>query len=289
MSTSSLIGLAKFWAASLWGNSITRWPERRGQDLHYRTYVAHPAIRELIREYCPIVNIRLLDLGCGDGAFLDDPANIELLKGGDYLGVDVSAELIGKASEKHSGPGRGFTTGNLSELETFEHIRMTGGPRDCALTIFVIQEMPDLGSFLKHLGQVMKTGAFAFMVTVHPSFAEWLREAGAMPVARELEQGREGGFGRWRWAGFYPIVDEPREPFYLPYFHRSEKDYNKLFKQAGFTIREYREIPPADDLNKFRAQGISPFSAYDTNVYWPRIAERPSGVIMAAEKERVHG
>ncbi|MHB9028309.1 MAG: class I SAM-dependent methyltransferase [Candidatus Latescibacterota bacterium] len=287
--TSSLLDRAESWAAALWEASRGRWPEREGQDRNYRAHVVHPAIRAAFREYCPARNFRLLDLGCGDGAFLDDPANRELLRSGEYLGVDVSGELVGKASEKHHGPGCRFTVGNLADRETVGRLSAAGGPRDCALTVFVIQEMPDLGSFLGNLSGIMKPGAIALMVTVHPDFAEWLRDSGAMPLADELAGTGEGDGFRWRWAGRYPIVDEPREPFYLPYFHRSESDYRDAFGEAGFAVREVREIPLANELTRLRAQGISPFLPFETNVYWPRIAEGPSGMILIAQKEEDHG
>jgi hypothetical protein len=89
----------------------------------------------------------------------------------------------------------------------------------------------------------------------------------------------------WRWAGRYPIVDEPREPFYLPYFHRTVNDYRMAFQLAGFSVLNISEIPEAGDRILLKEKGISPFIPFETNRYWPRIAEEPSALLIVAVKE----
>jgi SAM-dependent methyltransferase len=289
LTQSSLLDHAESWAASLWEAARNRWPEREGQDRNYRACVVHPAIRAALRKYCPERNSRLLDLGCGDGAFLDDPLNREFLRSGEYLGVDISGELIGKASRKHSGPGYRFMVGNLADRKTIEHLGAAGHTKDCALSVFMIQEMPNLDSFLNNLNGILKSGAVAMMVTVHPDFAQWLRDTGGMPVNEYLTGGGHGSNPPWRWAGHYPIVDEPRTPFHLPYFHRSESDYRTMFQEAGFAVREMRGIPLSDERVRLTKQGISPFLPFESNVYWPRMSEGPSAMLIIAEKEEHHG
>lgn len=288
MPTSSLLDRAESWAASLWEAARPRWPEREGQDPNYRTYVVHPAVRDVLRKRCPEGGVRLLDLGCGDGSFLEDPENRLLLRDGAYLGVDISPELAGAARKRHGSPETCFVVGDLSEREISEHIRAAGSAWDCALSVFMVQEMPDLDSFLHTLARVLPAGGCAIMVTVHPDFAVWLRDRGHMPVAEELDGGVADDRARWRWAGRYPIVDEPREPFYLPYFHRETEDYREAFLRAGFEIADMRGIPPAEDMIRLRERRISPFAPFATNVYWPRMAEGPSALLIVAERRRDH-
>ncbi len=288
MPTSSYLSRAESWAASLWDASRSRWPEREGQDRNYRLHVVHPAVRDVLRRHFPEGNIHLLDLGCGDGAFLDDPENRHLLLGGVYLGVDISEELAATARNRHRDTWVSFISGNLTDRATANRILRTGAGWNCALSVFMIQELPNLDSFLATLGAVMQPGGIAVAVTVHPDFASWLRDAGHMPVAEELEEGVPGGMANWRWAGYYPIVDEPREPFHLPYFHREENEYIESFRRAGFSVREMRGIPPAADLIRLREQGVSPFVPFPTNVYWPRMAEGPSALMIVAERRCNH-
>lgn len=268
---------AGIWAASLWDDAASRWTEREGQDRNYRLHVVHPAIRKILRERFPDGGIRLLDLGCGDGSFLDDAENAALLRDGAYYGVDVSPELVGRAEEKHHGPGRTF---GIADLAAPGDGLLPGGENawNCALSVFVVQEMPDLTVFFERLWRIAAPGTCVIVVTVHSAFGGWLRDAGRMPEAG-LDPGED-----WRWAGRYPIVDEPREPFYLPYFHRTEEDYRAAFERAGFRIRDVRGIPDGDERARLRAEGISPFIPFETNAYWPRMAEGPSGMLILAER-----
>ena len=287
LSISSLLTRAETWAASLWDAARGRWSGREDQDRNYRLHVVHPSMRAVLRENFPEGGIRALDLGCGDGSFLDDPGNRALLRGGSYLGVDISPELIGQAEASYGDPGFAFREGDLSDPETAAHILRGGRTWNNLFSVFVIQEVPDIDAFLSNLAGVAAPGSLAVVVTVHPEFALWLRETGVMEEADGLD-----GYGRnvsWNWAGRYPIVDDHRAPFHLPYFHRSEEDYRDAFHRAGFRIREMRGIPEADDLVTLREKKISPFFSFLTNCYWPRIAEGPSALIITASREDRHG
>jgi hypothetical protein len=79
-------------------------------------------------------------------------------------------------------------------------------------------------------------------------------------------------------------VDDPREPFFLPYFHRTEEDYRDTFLRAGFAVREMRGIPGPETRGMLRERGISPFIPFETNRYWPLIAEEPSALLIIAVK-----
>lgn len=284
----SILARAEAWAASLWESARDRWPERTGQDRSYRLHVVHPAVRAVVREFFPEGGIRVLDLGCGDGAFLDNQENRAMLDGGSYMGVDISSELIRKARETHDGPDAAFLEGNLADPETAADIMERGVAWDCFLSVFVIQEMADIHAFLANLAGVSPRGSLVIVVTVGPSFAGWLRDEGHMPAEDSLGGDSDAGESSWRWAGYYPIVDEPREPFYLPYFHRTADDYRRAFKDAGFTVREIRQIPSAVDLHRLRNLGVSPFIPFETNLYWPRIAEDSSAVVITAVREADH-
>jgi len=285
MRTSSLLDQAESWAASLWEAARDRWPEREGQDCNYRLHVVHPTVRSVLRKYLPERGFSVLDLGCGDGAFLDDPENRAMIgNDGSYLGVDVSTELIGRACTRHGGDRVRFLEGNLGDSSTADRISGTGIVWDAALSVFVVQEMPDAGQFFALLGRILPAGGLAVTVTVHPSFGEWLRNEGRMETADRLAFSRPEAPELYRWAGRYPIVDDPREPFFLPYFHRTEEDYRDTFLRAGFAVREMRGIPGPETRGMLRERGISPFIPFETNRYWPRIAEEPSALLLIAVK-----
>jgi 2-polyprenyl-3-methyl-5-hydroxy-6-metoxy-1,4-benzoquinol methylase len=87
MPSSSRLSRAESWAASLWETARGRWSGREDQDRNFRLHVVHPAVRSVLRKHFPEGGVRVLDLGCGDGALLADPENRELLRSGSYLGT----------------------------------------------------------------------------------------------------------------------------------------------------------------------------------------------------------
>jgi len=287
--TKSYIMKAEFWASSLWEMSRTRWPERVGQDRNYRTQVIHPVLEKLLGGLFSD-GIHIIDLGCGDCSFLDDPRFGErIMMDGSYLGIDISGKLIEKAKSRHKGKEISFLQGDLADLSLASRISGIGKDWNAALSVFVIQEVPDFNTFLKNLAGIVPPGCLIIVVTVHPQFAEWLLDEDSMWVEKDLNPGSGNG-GLWRWAGYYPIVDEPREPFYLPYFHRSIEDYTEAFSRAGLKISEILSVPDQKhDLPDLLERGISPFVQFETNLYWPRIAEEPSALVITAVKEEIHG
>ncbi len=285
MQTVSAVERAQSWASSLWNAAAPRWTGREGQDRNFRTYVVHPALRDTLRERFPGRELSVIDLGCGDGAFLDDPENRELIgNGGVYCGVDVSGDLLAVARNRHPDLPSLFIRGDLSDPATAGSIARTGISWDAALSVFVVQEMPDAARLFDTLGRIVRPGGVALVLTVLPSFGDWLRNEGHMPVEEDLVPDEGGNAAFWRWAGRYPIVDEPREPFYLPYFHRTGDDYRTAFRNAGFHDVEMREIPGEQARKTLNSRGISPFAPSGTNVYWPRMGEGPSALLAIAAK-----
>ena len=279
------------WAASLWDKAHSRWAVRLGQDKNYRSHVIHPAIVSVLRELYPGGTIQILDLGCGDGVFLSDNAGKDILAdGGSYTGVDISDELIGKARSLRSMGNVNFLQGNLTDPDFPGILLESGEEWNCVLSVMTIQEIPDLESFMTNLSRIVPEGVYTVIVTVHPDFAEWLKDKGRLEVENNLEfpvdkKGMEKNSSHWHWAGQYPIVDEPLKAFYLPYFHRTLEDYRQAFNRVGLSIEQMIELPDRKrDLPNFVKKKISPFIPFESNLYWPRIAESCSSLVFVARK-----
>jgi len=282
----NIINNAEAWVKTVWNEALSRWSVRAGQDKSYRWHVIYPAIVNILNKSFQNRYLRILDLGCGDGIFLDSQNTGELITNdGAYLGVDISGELIEKARERHNENNVGFLVGNLSDTDLARRILNRETVWDCVLSVFVIQEIPDIESFMGNLERILKTGAFALIVTVHPDFALWLKETGRMQITGEHANFHGKESPPWRWAGYYPIVDEPNEAFFLPYFHRTTEDYRSLMERFGIIVEKIIELPDKNDLPLLIKQEFSPFIEFEHNIYWPRICEEPSALVIIARKE----
>ncbi|MFC1538933.1 class I SAM-dependent methyltransferase [Candidatus Latescibacterota bacterium] len=279
------ISSAEEWVKTVWDEAVLRWSTRSGQDKSFREHVVYPALVKILSNRFRDGGSRLLDLGCGDGIFLKSPENRKLIEGGAYLGIDVSDELLTQAKKIHSAENIGFLQSNLSESGLAEKIKNKGKDWNYALSVFVIQEIPDIETVMKNLTNSVRSGAYVIIVTVHPDFAAWLKQTGRMPLADGLSGENDTHLSLFRWAGYYPIVDEPNESFYLPYFHRTIEDYGTMMDRNGIIMEEIIELPEKKDLAEFIKQGISPFKKFDNNDYWPGICSQPSAIAFIARKE----
>ncbi len=286
-----LIARAETWVENVWHDVFSRWSARSGQDKSYRWHVIHPAIVSILKKLYHERHLSILELGCGDGVLLDDPETGELVSGeGRYLGVDLSIELLEKAREYHHEGNVSFLQGNLSDNDLARKILGDGSEWDCVLSIFVVQEIPDIESFMGNLSKLLEKCSRAVIVTVHPDFAEWLEQTGSIQIINELNGLNDNMKPRWRWVGLYPIVDEPDETFYLPHFHRTLEDYRSLLNRSGIVVEQVIEIPDKhNELPLLVKQGFSPFTPFEKNIYWPRIGEEPSALAIIARKETERG
>ena len=111
-----------------------------------------------------------------------------------------------------------------------------------------------------------------------------------MAQGQNLTNPAENEHFHWRWAGYYPIVNEPHETFFLPHFHRTIQDYRSLLERFGITVENIIELPEKkNDLPRMVKQRVSPFTKFKNNLYWPRISEAPSAIAIIARKESGNG
>lgn len=284
----NVLSKAETWADNVWHDAYTRWSGRSGQDKSYRWNVIHPAIVKILEERFKGKHLRILDLGCGDGVMLDNYKSWELMgNDGFYLGIDVSPELLEEARKSHQEKNVRFIEGNLTDPDLPRIIASQETSRwDCILSVFVIQEIPDIRSFLDNLAPLFETDTLGLIITVHPDFAEWLKKTEKIRIAEDESHDDSSRDSLWQWAGYYPIVDEPTETFYLPHFQRSIEEYRSLIEQAGMTIEKIIELPEKEhDLPHLVKQGFSPFTPFESNVYWPRMGQEPSSVAFIVKKK----
>jgi len=285
---SSILFDAEQWARSLWDESLGRWANRSGQDKRYRIDVIRPAINDILGRTFPDGALNIVEFGCGDGSLLEDVTVANRIRNnGRYLGIDISPGLIGLAREKFGSGRIAFEVAGLHEARLQKIVAGHGGKWNTAVSVFTIQEIPGLPDVLRTMAAVLPANTHVVFITVHPGFGSWLRESGAMRIIDTFgddpeEPGELSAERPWRWAGSYPIVDEPLEPFHLPFFHRTLDDYRAMFGEVGIDITGIVPLPGEEDIRRLTGRGSSPFAPFETNVYWPEIGKKPSSAAILA-------
>jgi len=278
---------ASAWVQSVWQKAQSNWIGREGQDRTYRVDVIIPAVCNLLDDYFPKGNVRILELGCGDGVLLESNDFRKLFnEDGFYHGIDLSETLLNSVRENHSASNITFQQGDIADPSLPDTVEERYKKANVALSVFMIQEVPNLDVYIHNLARLTAPGALTITVSVHPDFADWLLREDRLQVEKRLGGDTEFTNYQWRWAGYYPIVEEIHGTFYLPHFQRTVEDYKMIMERHGFKLEQTIDLPePTRDIPRLVQGGVSPFTPFADNQYWPRIGEAPSAIIFVARKE----
>lgn len=284
---------AEQWAHEVWSGSEGAWTDSVGDTAAYRSGVLDGCLTELFGRNTLPPDGRLLDVGCGEGAstaFCLQRMTAHHGWVGRVLGIDRRGSAVGIASERFSRTrGVGIAVADASDAASFASVINPEAPFDLVVALYMLHEEPDLGAVVDNIAQVMRGGARFIVAIVHPDFAEALRTRNMLHLApsealRDPLSTAEGVM-QWRYCASYPLVRPPAAPFYLPYVHRVQADYDAAFRRAGLDITDYFELPsrPQLELLKRNPPG-RPFTEAINNVYWPTILASPSTLLFSAVK-----
>jgi hypothetical protein len=260
------------WANKLWARAETAWIERNGQDEFYRQRVVVPALtRAILKIRSPL--LYLIDLGSGDGKSTSLIVE-ECLKENIYF-EDIC--LIDR-SDKQLGISRHMP--HLAKSSTlFFNI---GGSKPLVIpesklprllvSIFVIQELPELASFGMALSNVLRQNSNALIITVAPRFSQYLRQNGSIRIE---DLSRYPSDRDWNWAGSYPIAGEGGR-HYLPHFQRSLAQITKSLLAFRLRIiqKTYLQVPPTHQARQI----------YENSDYGQLILNVPSSLLLVVKK-----
>jgi len=222
--------------SSVWAEATSDWLERK-QDHNYRSVLVHPAIRKAVLNVNLITGI-IADIGCGDGSEaktiveavrnaknvqdgLDWPENTHpKTRSLQYFGYDPNAKFIEMARNTYEGDHLpvsihcSFHSGNI---EDFVQENDLEDNCDLVTSLFVLQDIPDYENHIALLAKCARSGGISLAVVVHPGFGRAMLEKDAFESYKEP----------WdeQFYGKYPIVEESRPPFFVPYFHRPLQYY----------------------------------------------------------------
>lgn len=170
---------------------------------------------------------RLLDVGCGTGAYGAGIAGL----GWSVTGVDISDDMLRRARERGLDVVRADATDLPFDAATF----------DAAVSLWTHSDVADLGAMLREIARVLRAGAPLVYVGMHPCFvgphsefteaqgiptlhAGWYRRSGAYDEA----PGRSGKGLRARIGVS---------------FHRPLGELLQAFAGAGFRLEAIEEEP----------------------------------------------
>ncbi len=270
---------AKDWAINIWKREEKNWVNRQ-QDLNYRECLVHPALEEQLRGIRTNNGV-FVDLGCGDGTETRFLKRVLEKKGfNQFYGFDINNGFIKKAQDSGKiNKGIVFDCGELSDLikkyELYERA-------DLATSLFVMQDEPNCKGLIAAMQNYIKRKGVLLAVTVHPQFAEQLARKDALKIDNEVEKSKKDDY---LYAAKYPITEAGRSPFYVTYFQRALSDYVRMLEKH-FHIEEIKGLKPSKQLLAIAEKGkIAPFFEEKHNVYWPKIAEISSTVIIKGVKK----
>ncbi len=109
-------------------------------------------------------NLSILDLGCGQGFFIDKIINDSKYKI-DFFGVDVSTELLNIAKKNITNDDVVFYNTDASDLSNIKSDTI-----DIIYSVLALQNMKDLDKVISESSRVLKKDGKCFFVINHPSF-----------------------------------------------------------------------------------------------------------------------
>lgn len=227
------------WAESKWRSAESGWVERGGQDHFYRQSVVLPSLLGEILSGSS-VPASILEVGCGDGCTVSllVAGLMERGIGPSLAFLDRSEGLLESARRDPSIGSARFVQSDLGDSGWHREVGDLQRPA-LILAIFVLQEMPQLGTVFRGLSKLMTPGDRFIAVVPAPRFAEQLREAGRLRLAQEGRRNDD-----WEWVGEYPIPTE-KGTLALPHFQRSIGGFERAAIADGLALvgHRYLQVP----------------------------------------------
>jgi 2-polyprenyl-3-methyl-5-hydroxy-6-metoxy-1,4-benzoquinol methylase len=197
--------------------SVDRWEKvYRDPVLRYEFAMRHVAVLEML---APQPEMLILDDGCGDGIFIQD--FVDRCKR--VIATDISQDMLRHGKSRLAGKPIDWIESNGTRLpfrsESF----------DAAVSLEVIEHVPDAAAFARELHRVLKPGGRIVISTPNRlsaySLTDSLVRSRAWICLTNLIRGRP-----LSTAGQHPPYDNWRTP----------DDLEALLREAGFAVEEVR-------------------------------------------------
>ena len=217
-----------------------------------RAYNAHyerPATLSLLP---PVAGQRVLDAGCGPGAYCEWLA----AQGASVVGIDSSPKMVALARRRLGGRAE-IRLADLSQpLTTLDTASFAGG-----LSPLVLDYLGDWGPVLGEFKRLLKPGGWLVFSVDHPFDQFYQHPNGGDYFATEMVE------RRWNWP-------ELKAPVSLPQYRRPLSAMTAALAAAGFNLErilepqpqpEFRLLEPENYARLMRRPGFICFQAKARN------------------------
>ncbi len=181
---------------------------------------------------------RVIDVGCGTGVL----AFSVIKAGGEYLGVDASAQMI-RLARRRRGEEGAFEQGDARDLAGTTSARP--GSFDVAVLLLSVQDMDPLDQVFASVAHVLEPDGRAVLFMVHPAFRAPRGSGWGYDPKRKLTYRR---VERYLTPGAVPMKEYAEVRKGAPRgatisFHRPLKDYVNALSAAGLWVDAMEELP----------------------------------------------
>ncbi len=210
-----------------WGNVADWYDEHLKGDNTYHAQVLAPNLSRVV-DLKP--DQSLLELGCGQGFFIEQFAKISK----SVVGVDLGKELIDIAKKKI--PGVKFLVGNA------ESEKLLVGEKFNVITIILaLQNMKNLSAVVKNLDRLLAPKGKVVIVLNHPAFRIAKNSEWGIDVDKKIQYRRVDAYMSEMETRIDMTPGKTSGKEMTTSYHRPLQVYSKAFGKAGFGIVKIEE------------------------------------------------
>lgn len=171
-----------------------------------------------------LTGMRVIDLGCGDGAFADE---VFARGARTYVGIDGSASMIAVARHRAADGMARFEVGRI------EDFRPDPGEADLVTSRMVLHHLQDVAPTLRSAHEALTSGGRLLFTVTHPVITSFDNEESGPRTSWTVDDYFDAGERRRRWFGAE-----------VTWFHRTVAQYIAAVLAAGFTLEAVSECAP---------------------------------------------
>ncbi len=210
-----------------WGNVAEWYDEHLKGDNTYHAQVIAP---NLLRVVNLKPNESLLELGCGQGFFIEKFAKLS----GKVVGVDLGKELIEMAKKRT--PKAKFLVGNA------ESEKLLVGEKFNVITIILaLQNIKNLDAVVKNLSRLLTEDGKIVVVMNHPTFRVPKNSEWGIDAEKKIQYRRIDAYMSEREISIDMTPGKTSGKEMTVSYHRPLQVYSKAFGKAGFGIVKIEE------------------------------------------------